>query len=230
MADSRDIDQALRRRLRRSWMDEQQALAPALAAEFAARACYRRMSAAFGAQAPFPALLAAAEKRVGWLSVAARQLGVACPPDVSLEHVPIAASWRENCQRAAQGESALAGFYQRQLDGERTTRLAPLFDKLLRHTLNRQLPPLLRAVAAASEQERFHAAHGIPPQEAYLQHGLLSTLLERVFSVLGAEHRALGLFSPVLRGASPALLAGLAFGGALTLARKKKSSSKRKEG
>ena len=66
--------------------------------------------------------------------------------------------------------------------------------------------------------------------EAYLQHGLFSTLLEKVFSVLGADHRAIGLFSPVLRGANPALLAGMAFGGALTFARKKKSSSKRKVG
>ena len=213
-----------------AWADAYQALPQALSAEFEARAFYRRMSEAFGAKAPFPALLAASEKRVGWLTAAARRQGIACPLDVFSGRTPIASSWLENCTRAAHGEAALARRYQRQLVGAGATVHSPLFGKLLRHSLDRQLPPLLRAIAQASEQERFHAAHGIPPQEAYLQHGLFSTLLEKVFSVLGADHRTIGLFSPVLRGANPALLAGMAFGGALTLARKKKSSSKRKVG
>lgn len=230
----RNVDQALFRRARRfpeaAWVDAYQALPQALSAEFEARAFYRRMSEAFGAKAPFPALLAASEKRLGWLTAAARKQGVAVPLDTFAGHTPIASSWLENCTRAAHGESTLARRYHRQLEGSAATAFSPLFEKLLRHSLDRQLPPLLRAIAAASEQERFHAAHGIPPQEAYLQHGLFSTLLEKVFSVLGADHRAIGLFSPVLRGANPALLAGMAFGGALTFARKKKSSSKRKVG
>lgn len=211
-----------------AWADAYQALPRALSAEFEARAFYRRMGEAYGAKAPFPALLAASEKRVGWLTVAARRHGIACPPDVFSGRTPIASSWLANCTRAAHGEAALARHYQQQLT--RATALSPLFGRLLRHSLDRQLPPLLRAIATASEQERFHAAHGIPPEEAYLKHGLFSTLLEKVFSVLGADHRTIGLFSPVLRGANPALLAGMAFGGALTLARKKKSSSKRKVG
>jgi hypothetical protein len=210
--------------------DSEHPLPRALAAEFEARAFYRRMSEAYGGKAPFPARLAASEKRIGWLTVAARRQGIACPTDVFSGRAPIASAWLADCTRGARGESALAWFYQRQLGDDAASAHWPLFGKLLRHSLNSQLPPLARAIAAASKQERFHAAHGIPPQEAYLEHGLFSTMLEKAFSVLGADHRTLGLFSPILRGATPALLAGMVFGGTLTLARKKKSSSKRKVG
>ena len=89
---------------------------------------------------------------------------------------------------------------------------------------------VLRAVDAARQTERLHAAHGIPREEAHLQHGLLASFLEKTFSILGAEHRAFGLFAPVLRNTNPALLTGLAVGGAMAYALKKKSPSKRKEG
>ena len=79
-------------------------------------------------------------------------------------------------------------------------------------------------------QSRDKLRYSDTDKQGHVNNAVFSTLLEKAFSVLGADHRAIGLFSPVLRGANPALLAGMAFGGALTFARKKKSSSKRKVG
>lgn len=206
------------------------ALHAAFAAEQRVRAFYRRMVEAYGSRAPFPALLAASEKRVGWLTATCRRHGTPCPADTFSGRKAIGGDWLGNCRRAAAGEAALSGLYQELLPYAGSPDIAGLFDKLLRHSLDHQLPQLLRAVAAASETERFHAAHGIPPEEAYLKHGLLSGFLEKTFSILGAEHRAFGLVAPIVRNASPALLTGLAVGGAMAYALKKKSPSKRKEG
>jgi rubrerythrin len=210
--------------------DHSRTLRVALFAEYEARAFYRRMAEAYAGKAPFAALLRASEKRVGWLMAACRRWGVPCPQDTPADTVQVSGAWLENCQRAANGEGALVSLYQQLAAHAGTPSLAGLFERLARHSLDRQLPALLQATAAASEQERFHAAYGIPPQEAYLKHGLVSTVLEKVFSILGSEHRAIGLFAPVLRNTHPALLTGLAFGGAMTYMLRKKSPSNRKVG
>lgn len=207
-----------------------QALRMAVFAEYEARAFYRRMVESFGGKPPFAALLRSSEKRVGWLVAVCRRCGVPCPDDTPAVNMAISASWLDNCQRATRGESALANLYQELAPHAGSRALANVFAKLLRHSLDRQLPLLVQAIAAASAQERFHAAHGVPPQEAYLQHGLVSNILEKAFSILGSEHRAIGLFAPVLRNTHPALLTGLAFGGAMTYLIKKKPSSNRKVG
>lgn len=227
-------------RLDEPYSDVHQALHSALAAEFEARAFARRMIEAYGARAPFPALLAGSEKRVAWLIAAGQKLGMACPTDYfsATNGVAVSASWLENCARAASGESALGRRYQKLLlnggggggVGGGVRALSRLFEKLLRQSVSLRIPLLLRAISTAQEQERFHAVHGVPPEEAYLKHGLFSTLLEKAFSVLGADHHTLRLFSPVLRSTNPALLTGVVVGGAAALALKKKSSFKRKAG
>lgn len=210
--------------------DHFQTLRSALFAEYEARAFHRRMVDAYAGRSPFNTLLRASEKRVGWLVAACRRWGVPCPQDTPATTTQLAPSWLANCQRAASGTGDLARLYQQLAPHAGSRALAGLFEKLLRHSLDRQLPPLLQAIASASEQERFHAAHGVPPQEAYLKHGLVSTVLEKVFSILGSEHRAIGLFAPVLRNTHPALLTGLAVGGAMTYMIKRKSPSNRKVG
>ena len=201
-----------------------------LYAEYEARAFYRRMVETYAGKSPFTALLAGSEKRVGWLIAACRRWGVPCPQDTPATTLQLSALWLENCERAANGEAALVRLYQDLAPNAGAPALAGLYAKLQQHSLDRQLPRLAQAISRGSAQERFHAAHGVPPHEAYLKHGLVSTVLEKVFSILASEHRAIGLFAPVLRNAHPALLTGLAFGGATTYMLKRKSPSNRKVG
>lgn len=211
--------------------DLPQALRMALYAEYEARAFYRRVVEAFAGKAPSSTLLRSSEKRVAWLLAEARRHGVPSPQDTAIFDAQLSPSWLDNCLRAARGESALLGLYAELIPHAGSRTLAMLFDKLQRHSVESQLPLLRQAIAAASEQERFHMARGVPPQEAYMKHGLVSTILEKVFSVLGTEHRAIGLFAPVLRNTHPAFITGLAIGGAVTTYMvRKKSQSKRKEG
>ncbi len=208
-----------------------EALRMALYAEYEARAFYRRVVEEFAGKAPSTMLLRSSEKRVTWLLAEARRHGVPSPQDTAVFDAQLSPSWFDNCQRAANGEGALVGLYEDLIPHAGSRTLAMLFGKLQRHSLESQLPLLRQAIAAASEQERFHMARGVPPQEAYMKHGLVSTILEKVFSVLGTEHRAIGLFAPVLRNTHPAFITGLAIGGAVTTyVVKKKSQSKRKVG
>ena len=206
------------------------ALRTALGAEMQARAFCRRMTEAYGSRAPFPALLAGSEKRVGWLVAACRRHGVACPADAYAGTERITGTWFEDCRRAANGEAALAALHARQWPLAGAPDIAAVFERLRRQSLNRRLPQLLRAVMRAERTERMHAAYGIPAEEAYLRHGFFSDFLEKTFSVLGAGHHPFGLFAPLLRNTSPALLTGLAVGGAMAYALKKKPPSRRKEG
>lgn len=206
------------------------ALRTALGAEMQARAFHRRMIEAYGSRAPFPALLAGSEKRVGWLLAACRRHGAACPADTYAGTETISGVWFDDCRRAADGEAALAALHARQWPLAGAPDIAAVFERLHRQSLNRRLPLLLRAVMQAGETERMHAAHGIPPEEAYLRHGFFSDFLEKTFSVLGAGHHPFGLFAPLLRNTSPALLTGLAVGGAMAYALKRKPPSRRKEG
>ncbi len=206
------------------------ALHQAVIDEQRARAFYRRMVEAYGSRAPFPGLLTGSEKRLDWLTTCCQRHGAPCPVDAFSHEDITSGNWLDDCLRAAHGEAQLASTHQYRLAYAGSADIAALFDKLLRQSINQRLPLLLRAVDAARQTERLHAAHGIPREEAHLQHGLLASFLEKTFSILGAEHRAFGLFAPVLRNTNPALLTGLAVGGAMAYALKKKSPSKRKEG
>lgn len=222
-----------RRKIRHGMVgtDFVEALRMALYAEYEARAFYRRIVEAFANKVPSAALLRSSEKRIAWLFAEARRYGVPNPQDTAVFDVQLSPSWLDNCLRAANGEGALVGLYEDLIPHASSRTLAMLFDKLQRHSLESQLPLIRQAIAAAREQECFHMARGVPPQEAYMKHGLVSTILEKVFSVLGTEHRAIGLFAPVLRNTHPAFITGLAIGGALTTyVVKKKSQSKRKVG
>lgn len=207
----------------------------ALYAEYEARAFYCCVAEAFAGKHPFVVLLGASRKRVGWLEDACRQRGVARPQDTQALTTKIAVAWLDNCLRAVRGELQLVGLYQTLQQHAEAQVLFDLYGKLQRHSSQQQLPLIEHAIETAVEGERFHAAHGVTPDHAYLRHGLLSTVLEKAFSILGAEHRAFGVFAPVLppvlHHAPPALLAGLAFGGATAACVVKlKSSSKRKVG
>ncbi len=202
----------------------------AVIAEQQARAFYRRMSEAYGARAPLPSLLSGSEKRLGWLMSTCQRHGAPAPVDTFGGEEMISGNWLDDCVRAVRGEERLARLYSLGLFQAGSPDIAALFGKLQRQSVNSRLPVLLRAVEEARRTEQFHAMQGVPREEAHLQHGLLTSFLEKTFSILGAEHRALGLFAPVLRNTNPALLTGLAVGGAMAYALKKRSPSKRKEG
>ena len=209
-------------------------LQASLRAEYEARAFYRTMADAYGERKPFPALLATCQKRIDWLTDACRRYGCPCPPDVADGEVRIAGQWREDCRRAIEGEAGLVKGYLRFASHAGSGGAVLLFDKLSRHSLAYRLPLLQRALASADARERFHAARGIPPEEAYLKHGFFSTMLEQAFSVLGSGHSSghsiPGKSVSVLRKTSPVLLGGLVFGGAMAYVLKRKSPPKRKGG
>lgn len=206
------------------------ALHAAIVAEQHARAFYRRMAEAYGARGASSALLADQEKRLALLSGACRHHGTPVPADAFSGKASIAGNWLDDCRRAARGEVALIRMYQQLAPSAGAPDLTRIFDKLQRQSLNRRLPRLLRAAATAGRIERMHASYGVSREEAHMQHGFLSNFLERTFSWLGADHRTTGSFSPRLGNAPPALLMGLAVGGAMAYALKRKSPPPRKEG
>jgi hypothetical protein len=194
------------------WPLHHQALRVALHGEYAARSFHTRVIEAFGPRAPFPAALRAAESRIARLTTLCRRGGVPCPHDPYPQETRIAASWRENCLRAYQGEATTAATYAQLLTRVSSPALRDAFARLQRETIAKRLPAFEEAALRAFERERLHAAQGVAPADAYIEHGPVANFLERAFSVLGQQHQAFNVVGPLLRNTGPALLAGLVAG------------------
>lgn len=198
-----------------------QVLRLALYGEFAARAFHLRVAEAFPGRAPFAAVAQAVGGRIVQLEKLCVRYGVPRPSDPFEHETTIAPAWRVNLERAVAGELATAQRYAQLAGGAVPGDVANVFARLQRDSLQRQLPGFRDALARAIETETLHARHGVPAEEAYMQHGPLSDFMEKAFSVLAGQHRALGFVAPLLR-ANPALLGGVMAGSAgVWLARKR---------
>nr|WP_211168970.1 ferritin [Aromatoleum toluvorans] len=189
-----------------------QALRIALYDEFAARAFYRKAVEAYGPREPFAASLKAAEARVATLARLCRRYGVASPLDPFPLETSLAPGWRANCERALAGTLARLRLYETLIartDGALRKRL-----RRLQAEDAQQLQVWHEALAEAVRLEQLHAQGGIAPDEAHMEHGLIGDFLERTFSVLSGQHAAIGVVGPLLSRLNPALLAGIAAGGA----------------
>ncbi|TJZ79183.1 ferritin [Chitiniphilus eburneus] len=207
-----------------------QALRLALYDQYATRAFHARVIESFGAKAPFPAALRACEQHIAQCVSLCRGLGIPLPLDPFPAETRVGLSWRINCERAARGEASKAECHAMLLSSIAQPDARALLRRLQRDALNRRLPEFARATATAMEQERMHAAQGVAPADAYVQHGPMANFLEQAFSVLGSQHSAFGVVGPLLRGVQPALLAGLIAGGAGTYFVKHQARRHGKEG
>lgn len=206
-----------------------QAVRIALYDEYAARAFYQRVTEAYGARAPFANIQRAEEQHVGALYGLCERYGIPRPLDPFPAETTIEAGWLANCQRGVAGEIANVRLYAELLAQIGEADVRRVFENLQAASLHNHLPAFQRSVAAAQAQERYHAAHGIAPQQAYARHGPVSDFLERAFAQLGQHAGPLGLFSPLLRHAHPAMLAGMAAGGAGAYLLKSRLGRHRKE-
>lgn len=191
-----------------------QALRIAIFNEYAARAFHTGVIGSFGDKTPFPAALRACEQRIAQGTTLCRRLGVPRPPDSFPAGTRISLSWRENCERAANGEITRAGLYASLLPRIGQADVCALLARWQRDSVRRQYPAFIQALATAVRQEHRHASHGIAPEEAYMQHGPLSDFVEKAFSLLSSQHGALGVAGPLLRQLRPAMVAGLLAGSA----------------
>ncbi|MCC4117512.1 ferritin [Aromatoleum toluclasticum] len=199
-----------------------QALRITLYDEFAARAFFGKAVEAYGPREPFAASLKAAEARIATLARQCRRHGVASPLDPFPQETSLAPGWRANCERALAGTLGRLQLYE---------SLISRTDAGLRKSLRRlqaedarQLQVWHDAVAEALRLEELHAQGGVAPDEAHMEHGVLGDFLERTFSVLSGQHAAIGVVGPLLGKLNPALLAGIAAGGAgVLLARGKRN-------
>ncbi|MCL4182578.1 MAG: ferritin [Burkholderiaceae bacterium] len=206
-----------------------QAIRIALYEEFAARSFDARVVEAFGPRAPFPELVRADEQRIAALSGLCQRFGIPRPLDPFPQETRLEPSWLATCARAVAGRIATAQRYGALLARVAEPEVRNVFLQLQSTSIGQHLPTLRQAVADAVAQERYHAARGIPPQQAYARHGPLSDFLEKAFAQIGAQAGPLGLFSPLLRHAHPALLAGMVAGATGVYLMKNPSARNRKE-
>jgi hypothetical protein len=191
-----------------------QAVRIALYDEYAARSFYARVTEAFGPQPPFSNIVRAEEQHVAALLGLCERFGIPRPLDPFPQESTVEPTWLANCQRAVAGEIANVQLYAYLLGQVAEPEVRRVFQNLQAASLQNHLPAFRQAAVAAQAQESYHAARGIPPQQAYVRHGPLSDFLERAFSQLGPYAGPLGIFSPLLRNAHPAMLAGMVTGGA----------------
>jgi hypothetical protein len=206
-----------------------QAIRVALYEEFAARSFDARVVEAFGARAPFPELMRADEQRITALSDLCQRFGIPRPLDPFPQETRLEPSWLANCARAAAGRVGTAQIYGTLLARVAEPEVRSVFLQLQSASMGQHLPALRQAVADAVAQESYHAARGIPPQQAYARHGPLSDFLEKAFAQISAQAGPLGLFSPLLRHAHPAMLAGIVAGAAGVYLVKNPPARNRKE-
>ena len=192
-----------------------QALRIALYDEYAARAFYRSVVEAFGAQAPFAAIATAEDQHVAALGRLCERYGVPRPLDPYPAETTVAPAWRINLARALAGEIANVQLYQYLLQHVAAPDVRRVFLNLQAASLENHLPAFQRALEAAVAQESYHATQGVAPSQAYVRHGPVSDALEKVFSLLARQHGAFGFIGPVLRATHPSTLAGMLAGGAV---------------
>lgn len=206
-----------------------QAVRIALFNEYAARSFYARVAESFGAREPFVRMGASEERHILALSQLCEQLGVARPLDPFPAETSIEPSWLANCSRAVAGEIAKVRLYADLLAVVIEPEVRQVLANLQQAAYAQHLPAFREAALSALEQERYHAAMGVPAQQAYVKHGPLSDLLEKALVQIAGSGSVLGLLSPVLRNSHPALLTGMAVGGAGVYLVKKKAGQGRKE-
>lgn len=191
-----------------------QALRIALYNAYAARSFYARVIEAFGPRPPFADLVKAEEQEVTALSALCQRFGIPRPLDAFPSQTRPASGWLANCQRGLAGEVASLRLYGELLGAVREPETRRLFLQLQTDALEHHLPALQHAALEAAARERFHAARGIGPEQAYVRHGPLSDFVEKALAHLGAHAGPIGFVGPILRHTHPATLAGLAVGGA----------------
>lgn len=202
-----------------------QAVRIAIYDEYAARSFYARVVEAFGPRRPFVNIVHSEERHIAALSRLCEQLGIPRPLDPFPMETRIEPTWLANCARAVAGEVANIRMYDALLAQVAEPEIRRVFQNLRAASLERHLPAFREAVLDAMAQERYHAAKGIPPQQAYERHGALLDFLEKALAYAGP----LGFLGPLLRHTQPSMLAGLAAGGASVYWWKNKSARTQKE-
>jgi len=206
-----------------------QAVRIAIYDEYAARSFYAKVVEAFGQRPPFVDIVRSEERHIAALSKQCERLGIPRPQDPFPLETRIAPTWLINCERGVAGETAKIRLYQTLIMQVAEPEVRDVFQNLQATALENHLPAFREAVLDAIAQERYHAARGIPPQQAYVRHGPLADLMEQAFAQLGVNAGPLGVVSPLLRHAHPALLAGMAVGGAGVYVLKNKTGRTNKE-
>lgn len=189
-----------------------QAVRIALYDEYAARSFYTRVIEAFGPRAPFANIVRAEQQHVDALSRLCDRLGCARPLDPFPMETTVAPTWRANCERAVAGEIANVRLYDSLLPYAVDASMQQVFLNLQSASRDNHLPAFRQAVADAIALEQYHASHGIAPVNAHARHGAVADFLERAFAQFGPRVGPLGLVSPLIRNAHPAMLAGMATG------------------
>lgn len=203
-----------------------QALRIALHDAYAARAFHAGVVEAFGAQPPFADALRWAQQRIAALGSMCERYGVARPLDTAPRGT-VEPGWRANCRRAVAGQLESARTLAALAQAVPQPDVRRLLHRLQADALRRQLPALKHAAQEAADRERYHASIGVPPSQAYARHGPFTDFVERVLAQVGGGAGALGLLTPVLRHAHPALLAGVAAGAAGVVAMRRRTTPTR---
>jgi len=190
-----------------------QALRIALYDEYAARAFYGRVVESFGPRPPFAHTVHAEERHVEALAKQCQRLGISRPWDPFPLETEIEPTWRANCERDIVGELAHIRLYHSLLPQVGDPQVIDVMQHLQAASLHQHLPAFQQAAADALAQERYHADRGIPPQQAYERNGPLADLIEKALAQLTPHIGPIGLFSPLLRQTTPAMLTGLVAGG-----------------
>lgn len=196
------------------WPVLHQALRIALYDEYAARAYYAAAVEAFGAQPPFVNIVQSEARHIEALSRLCIRYGVPRPLDPFPAETTIPPSWRVNLERGVAGEIANIRLYGYLLGYVAEPDVRQAFGNLMAVSRDNHLPAFQRALDKAVTLESWHARQGVAPSQAYVRHGPLTDALERGFALLARRHGALGLLGPLVRLADPAMLAGMAAGGA----------------
>ena len=191
-----------------------QALRIALYDEYAARAFYARVVEAFGPQPPFSRIAESEAQHIATLTGLCERYGVPRPLDPFPAETSVAPTWRANLERAVTGEIANVQLYGYLLPWVVQTDVRRTFAALQAASRNNHLPAFQDALQRAFALEGYHAAQGVPPNQAYVRHGPLTNFIEQGFSFLARQHGAFGIVGSLVRAAHPALLAGMVAGGA----------------
>lgn len=211
-------------------LDARETLRRLIHEEYASRAFHAQVVEAFGTRAPFPAALKDCERRIRQCAAQFERIGLPRPPDpFAWKRAGIAASWRENCERALRGEAAKVMRLQALLAVAAGSGVEPFVMRLCDESVRTTIPAFQRALADAIERERMHAERGVPPEAAHVRHGPLGDFLEQAFSLLSSQHGAFGALGPLVRNTEPALLGGLAAGAAAVWVARQSKRRNRKE-
>lgn len=192
----------------------QQALRIALYDEYAAHAYYAGVVAAFGPAPPFVNIVDAEVRHIEALGRLCDRYGVPRPYDPFPAETEVAPTWRANLEQGVTAEIANVQLYDHLLAATAAPDLRQVFLNLQAASRDNHLPAFARALGAALDRESWHARRGLGAAAAQVRHGPLTEAMERGLAMLERSHGAFGVAGSLLRAAHPALLAGVAAGGA----------------